>query len=79
MAGPVNAGSFGPNQMDGTFGPRVDFSLAGTTNQSPRDGKGQFFGHVDLDEQDLFTVTLRNGLGDIVYTKTLEPAKWKPK
>ncbi|WP_121866019.1 alkaline phosphatase D family protein [Glutamicibacter nicotianae] len=75
VAGPVNAGSFGPNQMDGTFGPRVDFSLAGATNQSPRDGKGQFFGHVDLDEQDLFTVTLRNGLGDIVYTKTLEPAK----
>lgn len=75
VAGPVNAGSFGPNKMDGTFGPRVDFALAGSTNQSPRDGKGQFFGHVELDEQDLFTVSLRNGLGETVYTKTLEPVR----
>lgn len=62
--------------MDGTFGPKVDFALAGTVaNQSPRDGKGQFFGHVDLDDQDMFTVSLRNGLGETVYSKTLEPAK----
>lgn len=76
VAGPVNAGSFGPNKMDGTFGPKVDFALAGTVaNQSPRDGKSQFFGHVDLDDQDMFTVSLRNGLGETVYSKTLEPAK----
>lgn len=76
VAGPVNAGSFGPNQMDGTFGPKVEFALAGTvSNQSPRDGKSQFFGHVDLDVQDMFTVSLRNGLGETVYSKTLEPTK----
>ena len=75
VAGPVNAGSFGPNQMDGTFGPKVDFAKAGTTNQSPRDGKGQFFGHVDLDEQDHFTISLRNGLGETVYRRTLEPVR----
>lgn len=76
VAGPVNAGSFGPNQMDGTFGPKVEFALAGTVaNQSPRDGKSQFFGHVDLDDQDMFTVSLRNGLGETVYSKTLEPVK----
>ncbi len=75
VAGPVNAGSFGPNAMDGTFGPKVDFALAGTTNQSPRDGKGQFFGHVDLDEQDRFTVSLRNGLGEVVYRRTLDPQR----
>lgn len=75
VAGPVNAGSFGPNKMDGTFGPKVEFALAGTSNQSPRDGKGQFFGHVDLDESQRFTVSLRNGLGESVYSKTLEPVR----
>lgn len=75
VAGPVNAGSFGPNKMDGTFGAQVEFALAGTSNQSPRDGKGQFFGHVDLDESQRFTVSLRNGLGESVYSKTLEPVR----
>ncbi|WP_313814196.1 alkaline phosphatase D family protein [Glutamicibacter sp.] len=75
VAGPVNAGSFGPNKMDQTFGPTVDFSLAGTTNQSPRNGKGQFFGHVSLDDQDRFTVSLRNGLGETVYRRILEPVR----
>ena len=37
---PIAAGSFGPNAMDGTFGPEVVFSKAGrSANQSPRDGE----------------------------------------
>lgn len=75
VAGPINAGSFGPNQMDGTFGPEVVFSKAGATNQSPRDGAGQFFGHVDLDEEDTFTVTLRDANRTTVYTKVLQPER----
>ncbi|WP_309080555.1 alkaline phosphatase D family protein [Zhihengliuella sp.] len=76
VAGPINAGSFGPNKMDGTFGPEVAFAKAGErANQSPRDGKSQFFGHVELDEADQFTVTLRNALGEAVFSKTLAPER----
>lgn len=75
VAGPVNAGSFGPNAMDLTFGPTVEFAKAGIrVNQSPRDGKSQFFGHVEIDSGDAFTVSLRNALGETVYSKTLTPA-----
>lgn len=76
VAGPINAGSFGPNQMDGTFGPEVVFAKAGErANQSPRDGKSQYFGHVELDEADAFTVFLRNALGETVFSKTLLPER----
>ncbi|GAB4098140.1 alkaline phosphatase D family protein [Sinomonas halotolerans] len=76
VAGPINAGSFGPNAMDLTFGPRVDFAKAGAyANQSPRDGKSQFFGHVEIDAGDTFTVSLRNALGETVYSKALTPAR----
>ncbi|RZU63617.1 alkaline phosphatase D family protein [Zhihengliuella halotolerans] len=76
VAGPISAGSFGPNKMDGTFGPDVVFAKAGERpNQSPRDGKSQFFGHVALDEADTFTVSLRNGLGETVFTRILTPER----
>jgi alkaline phosphatase D len=74
VAGPINAGSFGPNKMDATFGPRVDFAKAGTrANQSPRDGKSQFFGHVDVADDGRFMVSLRDTTGEVVYRRTLEP------
>ncbi|MDR4533985.1 alkaline phosphatase D family protein [Glutamicibacter sp. PS] len=76
VAGPVNAGSFGPNPMDGTFGPEVVFAQAGhAPNQSPRDGKSQYFGHVELDEDDQFNVSLRNALGEVVYSTSLQPQR----
>lgn len=73
-AGPIDAGSFGPNELDGTFGPEVVFHRAGRrANQSPRDGTSQYFGHVDLAEDDTFTVSLRDGLGDVVHSTTRRP------
>ncbi|WP_077491032.1 alkaline phosphatase D family protein [Sinomonas mesophila] len=76
VAGPVNAGSFGPNAMDLTFGPEVVFAKAGVrANQSPRDGKSQFFGHVEIDGGDTFTVSLRNALGETVFSKVLTPER----
>ena len=76
VAGPINAGSFGPNAMDLTFGPEVVFAQAGIrANQSPRDGKSQFFGHVEIDGGDTFTVSLRNALGETVFTKALTPER----
>jgi alkaline phosphatase D len=74
VGGPINAGSFGPNQMDGTFGPEVVFSRAGAyAGESPRSGESQYFGHVDLGEDDVFSVTLRNANGRVIFRKDLNP------
>lgn len=73
VAGPINAGAFGPNELDGTFGPEEVFAKAGPELASPRDASFQFFGHVDLDEQDLMTVSLRDGNGGIVWEREFEP------
>ncbi|GAA1486248.1 alkaline phosphatase D family protein [Brachybacterium fresconis] len=74
VAGPINAGSFGPNEMDQTFGPRVDFQKAGPAMGSPRDGTGQFFGRVQIAPQgEEFTVELIDANGDVQYTRTLTP------
>jgi len=74
VAGPINSGSFGPNEMDMTFGPHVDFQKAGPTMGSPRDGTGQFFGRVEVAPQgEAFTVELIDANGDVQYTRTLTP------
>ena len=76
VAGPINAGSFGPNALDGTFGPKVEFFKAGAyANQSPRSGTSQFFGHVDLGADDVFTVSLRDANGTVVWSKSLPPQR----
>ncbi|GAA3324302.1 alkaline phosphatase D family protein [Paeniglutamicibacter sulfureus] len=76
VAGPINAGSFGPNALDGTFGPRVDFQQAGTTMASPRSGEHQYFGHVDVaGDGSAFTVKLINANGEVQYTRTLKPRR----
>lgn len=74
VAGPINAGSFGPNAMDGTFGPEVVFSKAGRfPGESPRDGENQYFGHVDLASDGTFNVSLRNANGAVIFSKSLTP------
>ncbi|MFE5839932.1 alkaline phosphatase D family protein [Arthrobacter sp. NPDC056493] len=76
VGGPINAGSFGPNQMDATFGPEVVFSRAGAyAGESPRSGESQYFGHVDLGEDDVFSVTLRNANGAVIFRKDLNPER----
>lgn len=76
VAGPINAGTFGPNALDGTFGPEVAFFKAGAyANESPRSGESQYFGHVDLGEDDLFTVSLRNANGTVLWSKELQPER----
>ncbi len=76
VAGPINAGSFGPGELDGTFGPeRVFYKTGAYPNQSPRSGENQFFGHVDLNEDDVFTVSLRNANGTVLWSKALHPER----
>jgi len=49
VAGPMHAGTFGPNGLDGTFGPEVVFqAVAPAPNRPPSDDL-QFFGLLDID------------------------------
>jgi len=74
FAGPLHAGTFGPNTLDATFGPSVAFQsapLAGQSNLAPSAGL-QFFGQVDIDaeSQDL-TVALKDIDGREVHNQRL--------
>ena len=75
VSGPLNAGAFGPNALDATFGPRTEFAKAPpVANTSPADGY-QFFGHVAIDGGSrVMTVSLRDLDGNVLYTTKLEPA-----
>jgi alkaline phosphatase D len=74
IAGPLNAGTFGPNTTDGTFGPQVVFTKtppAGKANLSPYAGL-QFFGDVNIDKRShALTVDFRDINGTSVFSKTL--------
>jgi len=75
VAGPVNAGTFGPNPMDSTFGPKVEFVKAADFPNQPPSGGNQFFGHVAIDPRsEVFTASLRDLYGKILWTKDLHPA-----
>lgn len=76
VAGPLNAGSFGPNALDDTFGPEVVYQNAPTAqNTSPFAGL-QFFGQVDIDAATkVFTVALKDLDGRTVFERRLTPEK----
>ncbi|WP_243726148.1 alkaline phosphatase D family protein [Actinomadura rubrisoli] len=76
VSGPLNAGAFGPNTLDGTFGPQLKFVQAPPhANTSPLEGS-QFFGEVDIDaHSSTLTVRLRNLDGAVLYTKALTPTR----
>jgi alkaline phosphatase D len=78
VAGPLNAGTFGPNALDDSFGPQVVFQRApepGQSNLSPL-AKLQFFGQVDIEGRSgALTVALRNLDGDTLFSRTLRPAR----
>ena len=77
VAGPLNAGTFGPGEMDNTFGPEVKFvgipkGMKG--NRSPQDGF-QFFGAIKIDAKTkAMTVGLHNIEGKKLYSVEL-PSK----
>jgi alkaline phosphatase D len=77
ISGPLNAGTFGPGQLDPTFGVEVVFQKhppKGQANLSPASGM-QFFGEVEIDGKTAeFRVTLRDLKGAALFSKTLTPA-----
>ncbi|HXF45711.1 MAG TPA: alkaline phosphatase D family protein, partial [Burkholderiaceae bacterium] len=74
VAGPLNAGTFGPNALDNTFGPQVVFQKAppaGQANLPPSAGM-QFFGQVDLDDRSKeLKVSLKDLDGNTLFTQRL--------
>lgn len=76
VAGPINAGTFGPNSLDPTFGPKLEFVQAADYPNQPPSGGNQFFGHVAIDPRTaVFTASLRDLDGKILWTKDLNPAR----
>lgn len=77
VAGPLNAGTFGPNAMDGTFGPEVKFTGVPPgmkPNRPPSDGL-QFYGTMRVNARTrAMTVALRNLAGKTLYSVELEHA-----
>jgi len=75
VSGPLNAGSFGPKQLDNTFGPQVIFQNSSSKdNLSPLSGL-QFFGQVDINGDSLvMSVSLKDIEGDILFTQDIFPA-----
>ncbi len=76
VSGPLHAGTFGPNPLDDTFGPKVVFQKAppaGQANLAPSAGL-QFFGQVDIDgASEVMTVTLKDLAGTALFTQELMP------
>jgi alkaline phosphatase D len=66
VAGPMHAGTFGPNALDATFGPEVRFQkFAPEPNRPPSDNL-QFFGTLDIDPT---TRAMTAALWDVTGTR----------
>jgi alkaline phosphatase D len=78
VGGPLHAGTFGPNELDNTFGPKLEFIKApppGQANLPPSAGM-QFFGEVQIDARTrAMTVHLRDTEGNSLWSTTLPPQR----
>jgi len=78
VAGPIHAGTFGPNAPDLTFGPEVKFvgiPAGMKPNRPPSDGY-QFFGTFRVSAKDqTATVALHNLAGQTLYEVELPPQR----
>ena len=78
VTGPLHAGTFGPNELDNTFGPQVKFSSVpiGSPQNIPPTARLQFFGQVKINgESQVMTVAHYNLDGKKVYSIDLSPEK----
>lgn len=79
VSGPLHAGTFGPNELDMTFGPEVKFVKAPTAEQGanlPPSMGLQFFGVVDIDGgTEQMTVRLMDRDDNELYKVTLDPVR----
>ena len=79
VSGPIHAGTFGPNDLDMTFGPELKFVKAPTAGQGqnlPPSAGLQFFGLVDIDgATEQMTVRLMDRDDNELYKVTLDPVR----
>ena len=77
VSGPIHAGTFGPNDLDQTFGPELKFIKAPTAEQGqnlPPSAGLQFFGLVDIDAaSEQMTVRLMDRENVELYKVALDP------
>ena len=76
VSGPLNAGTFGPNELDNTFGPELRYVKApkeGESNLPPSAGM-QFYGEVEIDGRtEAMKVMLKDMFGLTLFTQNLDP------
>ncbi len=77
VAGPLHAGTFGPNPLDATFGPEVRFlgiPPGMKPNRPPSEGF-QFFGRFVVEgRRGTLRASLHNRAGAEIFATTLDPA-----
>ena len=77
VSGPLCAGGFGPNALDGTFGPQIVFQKVpppGRFDLSPLEGSCHF-GHVKIDGRSgVMTVSHRDASGKVIHSLELMPS-----
>jgi alkaline phosphatase D len=77
ISGPLHAGTWHPQPLDNTFGPRVIYQkgCAGDQNDNLAPCFGlQFFGQVEIDgATEVMTVTLKDVAGQDLYSVRIEP------
>ena len=77
VSGPLHAGTWGPGQLDNTFGPKAMYQKGCSTEQgenlAPCFGL-QFFGRVEIDGQtEIMTVTLKDVDNRDLWSVDIEP------
>jgi alkaline phosphatase D len=79
VSGPIHSGTFGPNDLDMTFGPELKFVKAPSAEQGqnlPPSAGLQFFGLVDIDgATEQMTVRLMDRDDNELYRMTLDPVR----
>ncbi|MFD9898903.1 alkaline phosphatase D family protein [Mesorhizobium sp. NPDC059025] len=79
VSGPIHSGTFGPNDLDMTFGPEVKYVKAPSAEQGqnlPPSAGFQFFGLVDIDGiTGQLTVRLMDRDDNELYKTTLDPVR----
>jgi alkaline phosphatase D len=76
VAGPINAGTFGPGDIDKTFGPDVVYSSApaGMKQNLPPAADKQYYGVCKIDAQSgVMTQALRDVTGKELFKVSLDP------
>jgi len=77
VSGPLHAGTFGPDELDNTFGPQLRYIKAPSAAQGQNLAPSfdmQFFGHVAIDgATEVMTVTLKDWNDQALWSVRLEP------